>query len=56
MTKINHFFLHPNNVPVQVWSKSTQWFRRYRHEATRTPTPSFGEHNERPVSGAGFGV
>ena len=38
-SKSNHFFPRPNNVPVQVSSKSTQWFRGCRQEATRTPMP-----------------
>ena len=36
--KSNYFFSRPNNVPVQVWSKPTQWFRRCKHEGKRTPT------------------
>ena len=26
--KSNHFFPHPNNVSMPVWSNSTHWFRR----------------------------
>ena len=38
-SKSNHFVSRPNSVPVRVWSKSVQWLRRCRQEATRTPMP-----------------